>query len=320
MAPDRSHAARAGRRAGGRFARARRAARRNAALAAAWLALPLVAAPPPPGPVLLAAAAPPARAQTGASAAAVVFAVGTSTYDTGLLDALLPAFEAGSGLEVKVLSVGTGQALALAERGEADLTLTHDPRAEEAFMKREAGILRRRLMFNDFVIVGPGEDPAGVRRAPDSRAAFAAIARASAPFVSRGDDSGTHVAETALWEAAGAGRPRGEAYLETGQGQAATLRIASQKRAYALSDRGTFLTQHEGLDLEVLFDGGPAWSNVYHLIVASPRNGPRVNVEGAIALARYLLSPATLERVRGFGRERYGRPLFVPDAEAFGGD
>jgi tungstate transport system substrate-binding protein len=255
------------------------------------------AADPPPGPI--------------------VFAVGTSAYDTGLLDALIPPFEAAGGPPVKVIAVGTGQALALAERGEADLVLSHAPEAEQAFMERGLGLARRRLMSNDFILVGPSDDPAAARQAAGLREAFAAVFRAGSPFVSRGDGSGTHVAEQRLWREQGL-KPARPVYLETGQGQAATLRIASQKRAYALCDRGTFLSQRAHLDLEMLAEERPPLHNVYHLIVTRAANGRRVNVRGAEALARFLLSPASIDRLREFGRSEFGQPLFTPDPEPYG--
>lgn len=250
----------------------------------------------------------------------IILATTTSTHDSGLLDALIPPFEARSGLDVKVIPVGSGQALALAERGEADLVLSHAPESEERFMAAGAGILRRRLMYNDFILVGPSADPAGVRGMSEAPAALASIARSGSLFVSRSDESGTHQLERKLWTAAGLSPAFGDPfYMETGQGMAATLRVASEKRGYTLSDRGTFLSQKGGLDLEVVLEGDPVLRNVYHLIVVNPANGPRVNVEGARALTRYLLSPDALRIVRDFGRERHGQPLFVPDAEPYGG-
>jgi tungstate transport system substrate-binding protein len=248
----------------------------------------------------------------------IVFAVGTTAYDTGLLDALIPPFEAVSGHRVKVIPVGTGQALALAERGEADLVLGHTPEQEEQFMARGLGLIRRRLMANDFVLAGPGTDPAGARRAGGLSKAFSAIARSGSLFVSRGDQSGTHFAERRLWKESGL-EPSGPAYLETGQGQAATLRIASQKQAYALSDRGTFLSQRAHLDLGVLAEDRPPLRNVYHLIVTRPGNGERVNARGAEALARFLLSPESAGRLREFGRREFGQSLFIPDPEPYDG-
>jgi tungstate transport system substrate-binding protein len=257
----------------------------------------------------------PGHAYAADSKEPIVFAVGTSTYDTGLLDFLLPPFETESGYEVKIVAVGSGQALAMAERGEADLVLSHAPDAEMEFMARELGETRRRLMSNGFIVVGPASDPAGVRRARSALDAFTMIARSEASFVSRGDESGTHMLEKRLWRMAENGPPAGTRYVETGQGQGTTLRVASEKRAYALTDRGTFLVQERVVELGVLYEGDPILHNVYHLIVSNPGNGPRVNADGARQLASFLLSPETLERLAGFGRKRYGRPLFVSDAE-----
>jgi tungstate transport system substrate-binding protein len=249
----------------------------------------------------------------------VILATTTSTYDSGLLDVLIPPFEAAGGIKVRIIAVGSGQALALGERGEADLLLVHAPEAEERFMARGAGLLRRRMMYNDFVLVGPAADPTGVRRASDLAAALRGLHGSDAVFVSRGDDSGTHEIELKLWRQAGLLPPKGH-YLETGQGMGATMRVASEKGAYTLTDRGTFLALQSTLNLAVLFEGDPALRNVYHLIVVSPKQGPRVNKAGAVALAGFLLSEGTQARVRTFGRQRFGRPLFIPDAEPFGSE
>ncbi|MEE8536987.1 MAG: substrate-binding domain-containing protein [Acidobacteriota bacterium] len=247
----------------------------------------------------------------------MILATTTSTYDTGLLDALIPPFSTRTGVNVKVIAVGSGQALAMAARGEADLVLTHAPEAEARFMERGHGLLRRRMMYNDFVLVGPSTDPAGARRSSDVRKALASIQRSGSTFASRADESGTHMMEQKLWYSAGLEPPSGSSYLETGQGMAATLRVASQKRAYTLTDRGTFLAQKHVLDLEILVEGDLALQNIYHLIVVNPENGPRVNVDGAKSLARYLLGEKVLRQVGEFGRDRYGQPLFIPDAELY---
>jgi tungstate transport system substrate-binding protein len=266
----------------------------------------------------LVATLPTACAKRAEQAAPVILATTTSTYDSGLLDDLIPPFEWSTGTPVKTIAVGTGKALALGERGEADLLLVHAPEAEEALMARGAGLLRRRMMYNDFILAGPAADPAGVRRAKDIGGALGALVRSGATFVSRGDDSGTDKIERALWSRLGL-HPARERYLETGQGMGATLRVASEKQAYTLSDRGTYLALRESLRLAVLFEGDEALKNVYHLIVVNPKQGPRVNVQGAEALARYLLSEKCLARVREFGRARFGQPLFVPDPEPFEG-
>jgi tungstate transport system substrate-binding protein len=253
-----------------------------------------------------------------AARAPIILATTSSTYDTGLLDELIPRFEASRGRTVKTIAVGSGKALALGQNGEADLLLVHAPEAEERFMESGSGLLRRRLMYNDFILVGPSSDPAGVAGARDVLEAMRAIAGSSSIFVSRGDESGTHQLEMKLWERMALRPQRGDRYLETGQGMGATLRVASEKGAYTLTDRGTFLSQEETLDLKILFEGDALLRNVYHLIVVDPRQGARVNVAGAESLVRFFLSAEALDLLRDFGRERYGRPLFVPDAEPYG--
>lgn len=249
----------------------------------------------------------------------IILATTSSTQDSGLLDELIPPFEAASGTRVKIIAVGSGQALALGERGEADLLLVHSPEAEEQFMASGAGLLRRSMMYNDFVLVGPAADPARVRRAAGLAAALRALHGSDAVFVSRGDDSGTHQMELKLWRQAGLSPPQVKGrYLETGQGMGATLRVASEKEAYTLTDRGTFLALRPTLGLAVHFEGDPALRNIYHLIVVHSKQGQRVNKEGAVALARFLLSQVTGSRVEAFGRERFGRPFFMPYAEPFG--
>ncbi len=247
----------------------------------------------------------------------MILATTTSTYDTGLLDAIIPPFESRTGVNVKVIAVGSGKALAMAARGEADLVLSHAPEAEVRFMEHGHGTLRLRMMYNDFVLVGSPTDPAGVRRNSNIGKALSTIQRNRGIFASRGDESGTHMMEQKLWSSAGLEPPSGSSYLETGQGMAATLRVASQKRAYTLTDRGTFLAQKHVLDLEIVFEGDPALKNIYHLIVVNPENGPRVNIDGAKSLARYLLEEEVLKQVGEFGRDRYGQPLFFPDAEPY---
>jgi tungstate transport system substrate-binding protein len=245
--------------------------------------------------------------------APIVLATTTSTQDSGLLDVLIPPFESTGGWTVKTIAVGSGKALALAERGEADLVLAHSEKAEREFMDRGGGAARWRLMYNDFILLGPPADPAGARGAGSVIAALRAIVDTGAPFVSRADESGTHLLERSLWEQLGIAP--GAALIETGQGMGATLRVASERHAYTIADRSTWLAQRAGLGLEVLQAGDPVLRNVYHIILVDPRRGPRVNTEGARALARYLLSRESLERIAGFGRDRFGEPLFTPDPD-----
>ena len=246
---------------------------------------------------------------TGGAKGTMVLATTTSTRDTGLLDVLVPAFERGSACSVKTVAVGSGQALALGERGDADVLLVHSPDAEQAFMKAGHGLSRRAVMHNDFVVVGPPGDPAAVARTHSAPDAFKRIAAAHAPFASRGDASGTNAKELKIWHAAGI-TPHGSWYFKTGQGMGETLTIASQKRAYTLSDRGTFLAT-KGLESKILEQGDPALQNYYHVIVV---RHPGTNVACAKAFSAWITSPATQRLIGAFGRAKYGRPLFHPDA------
>lgn len=244
----------------------------------------------------------------------VILATTTSTQDTGLLDVLLPAFHAAHpGIRVKPIAVGTGEALAMGRRGDADLLLVHARQAEDEFMARGHGLLRLDVMHNDFVLVGPPADPAGVRGRP-VREALQGIAARRAAFVSRGDRSGTHTKELALWKQAGIEKPVGPWYLEAGQGMGATARIASEKRAYTLMDRGTFLSLRATLDLGVVSEGGDEMLNRYGAIVVSPTAHPGVKAAEARVLAGWLTSEEGQRLIGEFGRDRFGQPLFVPDA------
>lgn len=249
----------------------------------------------------------------GRAAPAVVLATTTSTQDTGLLDVLVPAFAKASGYEVKTIAVGSGAALAMGERGDADVLLVHSPAAEEAYMAKGRGLSRALVMHDAFVVVGPAADPARVRGAATAQDAFRAIARAGAPFVSRGDDSGTNAKELALWKAAGTA-PSAAAYVRTGSGMADTLHVASQRAAYTLTDDGTFLAQRATLALVPLVEDAPDLRNVYHVIVVKPLAGRVANEAGGAAFARFVTSRAGQAVVAAYGRERFGRPLFVPDA------
>jgi tungstate transport system substrate-binding protein len=243
----------------------------------------------------------------------LILATTTSTQDSGLLDVLVPAFENEADRQVKTVAVGSGEAIELGSRGEADVLLVHSPDDEEEFMASGKGGTRRLVMHNDFVVVGPPDDPAGIR-GMSSTAALERIAQnAEEPFISRGDDSGTHALELKLWEEAGV-RPAGSWYQETGQGMGATLRIADQKRAYTIADRGTHLSTEDSTDLDVVVEGEPRLLNVYHVIDVDPGAGPRVNAAGGRAFADWIVSPAAQRMIGAFGRKEFGRPLFVPDA------
>jgi len=252
-----------------------------------------------------------AGAQTPASN--VVLSTTTSTQDSGLLDVLIPLFEKQSGLILKPVSVGTGQALALAARGEADVVLVHAPSLEKKYVADGKLLNRRLVMYNDFIIVGPEADPAKSRGEPGAAAALAKIAAAGARFVSRGDKSGTHILEQALWKEAGV-TPAAPWYIESGQGMGATLGIADDRRAYTLTDRGTYLAFSKRMALKTLVEGDKALFNVYSVMEVNPANGARVNTAGGKAFADFMLAPATQALIKTFGVEKFGQPLFVPIA------
>ncbi len=243
----------------------------------------------------------------------VILSTTTSTMDSGLLDVLIPMFERKTGYRVKPISVGTGQALALAERGEADVVLAHAPAAEKKLV--EAGHTENwtLVMHNDFVLVGPPDDPAKIKGAKGAADAMTRIAGAKAVFVSRGDDSGTHKKELSLWKAAGV-TPAGRWYQEAGQGMGQTLNIASEKGGYTLTDRGTYLALRKNLRLDILDEGDRSLLNVYHVMNVSKAKHPGVNAEGGRAFVDFMVSPEVQEVIRTFGVDRYGAPLFFPDA------
>jgi tungstate transport system substrate-binding protein len=239
----------------------------------------------------------------------ITLATTTSTRDSGLLDLLLPEFEQRHSVRVKVVAVGSGQALELGRRGDADVLLTHAPTAEREFMEQGWGILREPVMFNDFVLLGPAEDPAGIVGERSILTALGRIAATGSPFVSRGDQSGTHQREEELWREVGE-EPSGAWYLRAGSGMAATLRLANEKTAYTLSDRATFLAQRDRFGLRIVLEGDPRLRNDYAVIVVNPERHPHAATEPARLLVRFLLSEATRARIANFGMERYGEPLF----------
>jgi tungstate transport system substrate-binding protein len=243
----------------------------------------------------------------------VILATTTSTQDSGLLDVLVPMFEKQTGYVVKTISVGTGQALALGGRGEADVVLVHAPEAERKYVAEGTLVNRRLVMHNDFIIVGPEADPAqvrGLRRAID---AFRRIAEARAAFVSRGDNSGTNILEKRLWKQAGI-EPSGDWYLQAGQGMGQTLGIASEKRAYTLTDRGTLLALVKRVQLPILVEKDPPLLNIYSVMEVNPSRFPKVNAAGGKAFADFMVSPGAQAVIKSFGVERFGEPLFFPDA------
>ena len=243
----------------------------------------------------------------------------TSTQDSGLLDALVPLFRKQTGVEVKVVAVGTGQALELGRRGDADVLLVHDPDGEKRFVDEGFGVGRRPVMYNDFVLVGPPADPAGVKGLNSAAEAFTRIARAQSPFVSRGDESGTHVKEKAVWRKAGV-EPAGDWYVRAGAGMGQVLRMAGEKRAYTLSDRGTFLAQRMALNMAVLCEGDPLLVNPYSVILVNPEKHPHVRREAAEKFADFLLAPETQKVIADFGKDRYGQSLFFAGQPPPSGD
>ncbi|HHV78542.1 MAG TPA: solute-binding protein [Firmicutes bacterium] len=243
----------------------------------------------------------------------VILATTTSTQDTGLLDVLKPAFEKKTGYLLKVVAVGTGQALAMGEKGEADVLLVHAPSSEEKLVESGAAINRRLVMHNDFVIVGPSSDPAGIKGLKRASEAFVKIAQTKSVFVSRGDDSGTHKKEQEIWAQAKL-KPEGSWYLSAGAGMGQTLRIASEKSGYTLTDRGTFLAQRKSLSLEVLVEGDPILLNIYHVMEVNPEKFKKINAAGGKAFADFIVSPEGQKIVGEFGMDKFGSPLFIPDA------
>jgi tungstate transport system substrate-binding protein len=252
---------------------------------------------------------------TAPASPALILATTTSTQDSGLLDVLIPLFEAESEYTVQTVAVGTGQALKMGEEGNADVLLVHAPESEVEFMFNGFGKDRAAVMHNDFIIVGPPSDPAGIKGMVSALEALANIHEAGSTFISRGDDSGTHKKELSLWGDADL-EPQGQAwYLETGQGMGATLIVASEKNAYILTDRGTYLATRQNLELDILLEGDPPLLNPYHVMTVNPDMWPNVNHEGALAFYKFMISPEIQKVIAEFGVEKYDQPLFFPDAE-----
>jgi len=239
----------------------------------------------------------------------MILSTTTSTQDSGLLDVLVPMFERTTGYSLKAISVGTGQALALAARGEADVTLAHAPSLERRYVAEGKMLNRRLVMYNDFILLGPPEDPARVKSVKRAAEAMRRIAGAGSRFVSRGDNSGTHALEKALWKLAGV-EPRGPWYIESGQGMGATLGIANDRNAYTLTDRGTYLAFRKRVQLAVVLEGDKPLLNIYSVMEVNPANGPRVNAAGGKAFADFMVSPEVQEVIKTFGVEKFGQPLF----------
>jgi tungstate transport system substrate-binding protein len=243
----------------------------------------------------------------------VILSTTTSTQDSGLLDVLVPLFEKQTGYTVKTISVGTGQALALAAKGDADVALVHAPSLEKQYVAEGKLLNRRLVMYNDFVIIGPGSDPAKIKPAKTASAALRLIEQSKSRFVSRGDNSGTHNLEKTLWKEAGI-EPKGPWYIEAGQGMGATLGIANERNAYTITDRGTYLALGSRITLAILGQGDKALLNIYSVMEVNPANGPRINTAGGMAFANFMVAPQTQSVIKSFGVEKFGQPLFVPVA------
>jgi len=241
----------------------------------------------------------------------VILATTTSTQDSGLLDILIPAFEKKTGYKVKTIAVGTGQALAMGEKGEADVLLVHAPDAEKKVLSSGAAVNRRLVMHNDFIIVGVSRDAAQVRGKPAVEA-LTAIAKNQAVFVSRGDDSGTHKLEKNLWKLANL-KPAGAWYQEAGAGMGQTLKITDEKQGYTITDRATYLAQKKNLSLQILVEGDAKLLNIYHVMEVNPEKFSKANHPGAKAFSDFLLSEEGQALIAAYGKDKFGQPLFFAD-------
>jgi len=243
----------------------------------------------------------------------IILATTTSTYDSGLLDELIPVFEEETTYKVKPIAVGTGEAIAMGERGEADVILVHSREEEDRFVEEGYGTERRDVMHNDFVIIGPEDDPSDTSGLTAVEA-YITISASEALFVSRGDDSGTNKKEIAIWEETGT-TPQGDWYIESGQGMGETLRIADEKQAYTMTDRGTYLAQQNNLSLIVLVEGDEILFNPYRVIPVNPEKHKDIdiNYEGAQAFVEFITGEKGQAIIKEFGVAEYGKPLFYPD-------
>ncbi len=270
------------------------------------------AAPAPAGPTDAATIAPTSAQPT--TSTKLILATTTSTEDSGLLDVILPDFEKEFNATVDVVAVGTGQAIKLGEDGNADVLLVHDRAKEDKFMEAGHGVRREDVMYNDFIIIGPKDDPAGIKGMTDAAAAMKKIADSQATFISRGDESGTHSKEKALWKAAGV-EPTGSWYVSAGQGMGAVLTMADERQAYSLSDRATFLARTlEGLDLVILVEGDKALFNPYGVIAVNPNKGSHINATLANSFIDWIISVPVQEKISQFGKDKFGQSLFIPDS------
>ncbi|MDD3295427.1 MAG: substrate-binding domain-containing protein [Geobacteraceae bacterium] len=256
----------------------------------------------------------PATASAAPKMKTIILATTTSTQDSGLLDELLPRFEKSTGYFVKTISVGSGQAMKMGEKGEADVLLVHSPDAEKKFVEQGFGVNRRLVMHNDFIILGPASDPAKIKGEKSARAALKKIAAANALFLSRGDNSGTHALEKKLWKATGLKYEGNKWYQQTGLGMGQTLNVAAEKKGYTIADRGTYLAVKKNLGLDILVEGDASLLNIYHVIQVNPAKWPKVNAAGAKAFADFMVAKKTQAIVKTYGVKKYGAPLFFPDA------
>lgn len=243
----------------------------------------------------------------------LILATTTSTVDSGLLDVLIPVFEKKTGYRVKTIAVGTGQALAMGEKGEADVLLTHAEQAEKKLVDSNAVRNYQLVMHNDFIIVGPEKDPAKIKGKPSTEA-FKAIADSGAIFVSRGDDSGTHKKELSIWKKAEITPTGKKWYQESGQGMGQTVLMASEKEGYTLTDRATYLAQKKNIKLAILSEGDKTLLNIYHVMEVNPEKFSKVNAAGAKAFVDFMVAPETQKMIGEFGKDKFGAPLFFPDA------
>ena len=244
----------------------------------------------------------------------IIMATTTSTQDSGLLDVLIPIFEKKTGYRVKTIAVGSGQSMAMGQKGEADMLLVHSPDAEKKFVAEGYGVNRRLVMHNDYIVVGPAEDPAKIKGMKPTTEVFKKIAAAGALFLSRADNSGTNSKEKAIWKAAGI-NPEGQKwYQQTGLGMGQTLNVTAEKKGYTLADRGTYLALKKNLRLDILMEGDAILLNIYHVIEVNPAKWPKVNQAGAKAFADFMVSKEVQEIVKTFGVDKFGSPLFFPDA------
>ena len=244
----------------------------------------------------------------------IILSTTTSTQDSGLLDVLIPIFEKKTGYFVKTIAVGSGQAMAMGQKGEADVLLVHSPAAEKKFVAEGYGVNRRIIMHNDFIVVGPAEDPAKIKGVKVTTEVFKKIASAGSLFLSRSDKSGTHTKEMAIWKAAGINPDGQKWYQQTGLGMGQTLNITSEKKGYTLTDRGTYLATKKNLSLDILAEGDAILLNVYHVIEVNPARWPKVNAAGGKAFADFMVSKEAQDIIKTFGVDKFGSPLFFPDA------